>query len=51
MLLKEVIGGMLDLEPRLWRKGLRESFEDQRRKALQFAQWWKPFDFTKSQSC
>ncbi|XP_049634506.1 CWF19-like protein 2 [Suncus etruscus] len=48
---KEVIGGMLDLEPRLWRKGLRESFEDQRRKALQFAQWWKPFDFTKSQSC
>lgn len=45
---KEIIGGMLDLEPRLWRKGVRESFEDQRRKALQFAQWWKPYDFTKS---
>ncbi|XP_025749506.1 CWF19-like protein 2 isoform X2 [Callorhinus ursinus] len=45
---KEIIGGMLDIEPRLWRKGIRESFEDQRKKALQFAQWWKPFDFTKS---
>ncbi|XP_042530883.1 CWF19-like protein 2 [Dipodomys spectabilis] len=45
---KEIIGGMLDLEPRLWRKGIRESFEDQRKKALQFAQWWKPYDCTKS---
>lgn len=44
---KEVIGGMLDLEPRLWRKGIRESFEDQRKKVLQFAQWWKPYDVTK----
>ncbi|KAH0501680.1 CWF19-like protein 2 [Microtus ochrogaster] len=48
---KEIIGGMLDLEPRLWKKGIRESFEDQRKKALQFAQWWKPFDVTKSKSC
>ncbi|KAM6172605.1 CWF19-like protein 2 [Erethizon dorsatum] len=48
---KEIIGGMLDLEPRLWRKGVRESFEDQRKKALQFAQWWKPYDFTKSKKC
>uniref|UniRef100_A0A2I3GSR6 CWF19-like protein 2 n=1 Tax=Nomascus leucogenys TaxID=61853 RepID=A0A2I3GSR6_NOMLE len=48
---KEIIGGMLDIEPRLWRKGIRESFEDQRKKALQFAQWWKPYDFTKSKNC
>lgn len=48
---KEIIGGMLDIEPRVWRKGIRESFEDQRKKALQFAQWWKPFDFTKSKKC
>ncbi|GAB1293834.1 CWF19-like protein 2 [Apodemus speciosus] len=47
---KEIIGGMLDLEPRLWRKGIQESFEDQRKKALQFAQWWKPYDVTKSKS-
>ncbi|NXA49252.1 C19L2 protein, partial [Nothocercus julius] len=44
---KEVIGGMLDLEPRLWRKGVRQNFEEQRKKVLQFAQWWKPYDFTK----
>ncbi|XP_010832095.1 PREDICTED: CWF19-like protein 2 isoform X2 [Bison bison bison] len=48
---KEIIGGMLDIEPRVWRKGMRESFEDQRKKALQFAQWWKPFDFTGSKKC
>nr|XP_056714106.1 CWF19-like protein 2 [Euleptes europaea] len=45
---KEIIGGMLDLEPRLWRKGLRENFEDQRKKVLHFAQRWKPYDFTRS---
>ncbi|XP_054020478.1 CWF19-like protein 2 [Dryobates pubescens] len=45
---KEIIGGMLDLEPRLWRKGVRQNFEDQRKKVLQFAQWWKPYDFTKT---
>ncbi|XP_057255716.1 CWF19-like protein 2 isoform X1 [Pezoporus wallicus] len=44
---KEIIGGMLDLEPRLWRKGVRQNFEDQSKKVLQFAQWWKPYDFTK----
>nr|XP_005905768.1 PREDICTED: CWF19-like protein 2 [Bos mutus] len=48
---KEIIGGMLDIEPRVWRKGMRESFEDQRKKALQFAQWWKPFDLTGSKKC
>uniref|UniRef100_A0A2K5S824 Cwf19-like C-terminal domain-containing protein n=1 Tax=Cebus imitator TaxID=2715852 RepID=A0A2K5S824_CEBIM len=48
---KEIIGGMLDIEPRLWRKGFQESFEDQRKKTLQFAQWWKPYDFTKSKNC
>ncbi|XP_051842881.1 CWF19-like protein 2 isoform X2 [Antechinus flavipes] len=45
---KEIIGGMLDAEPRLWRKGVRENFDNQRKKVLQFAQWWKPYDFTKS---
>ncbi|NP_001089662.1 CWF19 like cell cycle control factor 2 L homeolog [Xenopus laevis] len=44
---KEIIGGMLDLEPRIWRKAVRENFEDQRKKVLEFAQWWKPFDVTK----
>ncbi|XP_051717737.1 CWF19-like protein 2 [Ctenopharyngodon idella] len=47
---KEILGGMLDLEPRRWRKPIRENFDDQRKKVLQFAQWWKPFDCTKSDS-
>ncbi|KAG5837086.1 hypothetical protein ANANG_G00235520 [Anguilla anguilla] len=47
---KEIIGGMLDLEPRRWRKPIRENFDDQRKKVLEFAQWWKPFDCTKAAS-
>ncbi|XP_033111020.1 CWF19-like protein 2 [Anneissia japonica] len=43
---KEIIGGMLDLEPRRWRNPLRENFDHQRRKVLQFADWWKAFDIT-----
>ncbi|KAJ8256776.1 hypothetical protein COCON_G00189280 [Conger conger] len=45
---KEIIGGMLDLEPRRWRKPIRENFDDQRKKVLEFAKWWKPFDCTKT---
>ncbi|XP_023648215.2 CWF19-like protein 2 [Paramormyrops kingsleyae] len=45
---KEILGGMLDLEPRRWRKPMRENFDDQRKKVLQFAQRWKPFDCTKT---
>ncbi|XP_030633040.1 CWF19-like protein 2 [Chanos chanos] len=47
---KEVLGGMLDLEPRRWRKPPRENFDDQRKKVLQFAQWWRRFDCTKTSS-
>ncbi|XP_061576508.1 CWF19-like protein 2 [Cololabis saira] len=46
---KEVVGGMMDVEPRLWRKSIRENFDDQRKKVLQFAQWWKPYDCTKTE--
>lgn len=45
---QEVLGGMLDLEPRRWRKPIRENFDDQRKKVLQFSQWWKPYDCTKT---
>uniref|UniRef100_A0A665UFH3 CWF19-like protein 2 n=1 Tax=Echeneis naucrates TaxID=173247 RepID=A0A665UFH3_ECHNA len=47
---KEVVGGMMDLEPRRWRKLIRENFDDQRKKVLQFAKWWKPYDCTKTES-
>ncbi|XP_022098963.1 CWF19-like protein 2 [Acanthaster planci] len=43
---KEIIGGMLDLEPQLWRRPHRQNFDDQRQKVLQFGEWWKPFDWT-----
>ncbi|XP_069545115.1 CWF19-like protein 2 isoform X1 [Brachyistius frenatus] len=46
---KEVVGGMMDLEPRRWRKLIRENFDDQRKKVLQFSQWWKTFDCTKTE--
>ncbi|XP_011481076.1 CWF19-like protein 2 [Oryzias latipes] len=46
---KEIVGGMMDLEPRRWRKSIRENFDDQRKKVLQFAAWWKPFDCTKTE--
>ena len=43
---KEVLGGMLDAEPRLWLKPHRDSFETQKEKVLQLSEWWKPFDWT-----
>ncbi|XP_033631747.1 CWF19-like protein 2 [Asterias rubens] len=43
---KEVVGGMMDLEPHLWRRPHKQNFDDQRRKVLQFGEWWKPFDWT-----
>ncbi|CAG2069583.1 unnamed protein product, partial [Timema podura] len=43
---QEIIGGMLDLDHQLWRKPRKDNFDSQRQKVVQFAQWWKPFDFT-----
>ncbi|XP_065897153.1 CWF19-like protein 2 [Dysidea avara] len=43
---KEIIGGMLDVETRLWRKPRRENFERQKEKVLQLSEWWKPYDWT-----
>ncbi|CAH1268410.1 CWF19L2 [Branchiostoma lanceolatum] len=45
---REILGGMLDLEPRFFRKPPKESFEDQRKKVLKFAEQWKPHDWTKN---
>ncbi len=43
---KEVVGGMLDLEPRLWLKPPLDSFENQKRKNLKLSEWWQPYDWT-----
>ncbi|XP_068720114.1 CWF19-like protein 2 [Montipora capricornis] len=44
---KEIVGGMLDLEPHRWRKPRKENFEEHKKKVLQFGEWWEPFDWTK----
>ena len=43
---KEVIGGMIDAEPRLWLKPPFENFEQQRRKCLKVKELWAPYDWT-----
>lgn len=43
----EIIGGILDLEPRVWRNPKRENFDNQRRKVLEFGSKWREVDFTK----
>ncbi|CAL1548336.1 unnamed protein product [Lymnaea stagnalis] len=47
---REIVGGMLDAEPTLWRNPHKQSFEDQRQKVLQFEQMWRAFDWTKDLS-
>ncbi|KAK2563412.1 CWF19-like protein 2 [Acropora cervicornis] len=44
---KEILGGMLDLEPQRWRKPRKENFEEHKKKVLRFGEWWEPFDWTK----
>jgi hypothetical protein len=37
---------MLDLDHSLWCKQQQENFDLQCKKVLQFAEWWKIYDFT-----
>jgi len=43
---KEIIGGMMDIEPRMWRKPPKETFEKHKKKILKFSEQWKKYDFT-----
>jgi len=36
----------MDVEPRLWKNPRKESFEDQRKKVMNFSKMWKSYDFT-----
>lgn len=45
---REILGGMIDADHTLWRKPRQENFDDQRRKVMQFAEMWKPFDWTQN---
>ena len=44
---QEILGGMLDAEPRIYKNPKRESFDQQKKRVLQFGAKWKDFDFTK----
>uniref|UniRef100_A0A6A7FR25 CWF19 protein 2 n=2 Tax=Hirondellea gigas TaxID=1518452 RepID=A0A6A7FR25_9CRUS len=41
---QSIVGGMLDIEPQLWRKPRPEKFDEQRRKVLAFAKHYEEFD-------
>jgi len=43
---KEVIGGMLELEPSAWLKPKKQGFEADKKRVLDFAKQWTPFDWT-----
>ena len=43
---REVVGGLVDAEPRLWLKPHKDSFEKQKQKVLKLSEWWKPYDWT-----
>lgn len=43
---REIIGGMLDVEPRLWRRPHKEHFTEQTKRSVKFSDWWKPYDWT-----
>ena len=42
---KEVIGGILDLDPMIWRRPKPENFAAQSKKVIEFSKIWKPYDF------
>ena len=43
---REVVGGLLDLDPRLWLKPRREEFDKQKAKVVKLSEWWAPYDWT-----
>lgn len=44
---KEVIAGILDLDPLVWLRPRKDDFNHQSKKVIEFLKWWKPFDFNK----
>nr|CAB3234920.1 CWF19-like protein 2 [Phallusia mammillata] len=47
---REILGGMLDAEPTLWRKPHEEHFNEQMKRALEFEAKFKPHDWTDRKS-
>ena len=45
---KEIIGGILDLDPMQWRRPKKDDLTQQSRKVLEFSKIWKGFDYISS---
>ncbi|XP_022643985.1 CWF19-like protein 2 [Varroa destructor] len=41
----EIVGGLIDCEPRLWLKKRAENFQQQSLKAVKFSKMWSPYEF------
>jgi Protein similar to CwfJ C-terminus 2 len=43
---REIVGGMIDAEPRLWLKTVPLNFNEQMKNVNNFNKLWQEFDFT-----
>ena len=46
---REILGGMLDADPYLWRKPKDESFSEQMKRSIEFDKQYKSFDWTSTE--
>ena len=46
---REILGGMLDADPYLWRKPKEESFGEQMKRSIEFEKQYKTFDWTSTE--
>ena len=46
---REILGGMLDADPYLWRKPRDETFNDQMKRSIEFEKSYKSFDWTNTE--
>eukprot|EP00117_Sycon_ciliatum_P020775 scpid37840/ scgid18408/ CWF19-like protein 2 len=44
---REIIGGIMDADPQLWRKPRHLGPAEQKRKIMNFSSMWEPYDWTK----
>ncbi|KAK6172433.1 hypothetical protein SNE40_016083 [Patella caerulea] len=45
---REVVGGMIDANHKLWKNPPKENFDEQRIRVLEFSEWWQPHDWTQN---
>lgn len=43
---KEILAGMMDLDHNIWRKPLKQTFDEQVKLTSKFKTLWAPFDWT-----